>query len=695
MTQSIKKYLQNANNQQNIPLLIVAFVALHTFHRYFYFGHFGFDDMEYARLANDFLQGHIDWSNHYSYRIIPICLTAISYKLFGINDLSSAVGAWLMTLLTLLGLFKIAKNEGLLIKILITLIFITYSWSLFYADKLMPDVYVMAAVVWIYERYNAFIQAQISAPKAAIAMAFLTWLGLLAKETILLIFPAFLLLFLVNIFLHKNNNPQQIKYHFRFWVSFIASFLIIGVFYMLILWAFSGDPLSRLTAMQAGEYANSCRYDLQPFSVLLERITSEFWRMCAKEGMLSPIIISLLGTIFLFIPKYKSQYSELVIFTLGLLLSANFMTISLKSYVPMCLDPRHFLYVLPFGALLLARQIKSIFDAEKPYKMLPFALLSMGAVLAFWLGDREWKDPLFGIVIGLGVYMVLEKLFAKYKTLDFMLFCIIFLVTIFYYRVENLKYVRNINYNEQKYKVLYFLEKTPPKSVIYADAALLRLMPYWLQFDTSKQFIFKNFLDNDLTIKENEIKDSLNTEKNPPPQYPPIFWLVSGHSLFLSNQSVENVSPILKLCAGDTAFHCDDRSIWATALNPVFRTKAVFKDSFSFENQQLAIDLPNIDFSKDTFFLNVLLHVRSNTLTQAKLVTHLVGNENTPQKESIQKHLRTVGTVFYPLEKNILYLPEKNKFSKNKILFSIENPATANKIDAQYLRLNIYKISKK
>jgi flavin reductase (DIM6/NTAB) family NADH-FMN oxidoreductase RutF len=113
------------------------------------------------------------------------------------------------------------------------------------------------------------------------------------------------------------------------------------------------------------------------------------------------------------------------------------------------------------------------------------------------------------------------------------------------------------------------------------------------------------------------------------------------------------------------------------------------------DNQHFDLDLSSkIDFSIDTIAINISLNIRSTATTQAQFVINLLDSESLPYHEPLQKHLRTFGKDYYTLKKNILYLPEKNKFSKNKLRFSIENIEKTGKIESQKLQIAIFKISK-
>jgi len=78
-------------NKKKYLILLFFLLILILFHKFGYIGHYCFDDMQYAKIAHDFLNGNIDYNDHYSYRLPTIVLTALSYSIFGISDFASSI----------------------------------------------------------------------------------------------------------------------------------------------------------------------------------------------------------------------------------------------------------------------------------------------------------------------------------------------------------------------------------------------------------------------------------------------------------------------------------------------------------------------------------------------------------------------------------------------------------------------------
>ncbi len=74
-----------------LPIFIMGFMVL--YHLVAYFGHYGYDYMQYAQLAKQIADGAftLDNGDHFSYRWTLLLPTALSYKLFGVSDFASAL----------------------------------------------------------------------------------------------------------------------------------------------------------------------------------------------------------------------------------------------------------------------------------------------------------------------------------------------------------------------------------------------------------------------------------------------------------------------------------------------------------------------------------------------------------------------------------------------------------------------------
>ena len=136
--------------------LLIVFTIV--FHGFAFFGHFGYDDIYYAQLANNLMHGNFNPGNdHYAYRWGILYPVTFFYWLFGIHDFASSIPALLDSFGTLYLMLRILRTDTTLTFVLTVTVYFFYSWVFFYADKLMPDTLVAFAFTGIififYEFY--------------------------------------------------------------------------------------------------------------------------------------------------------------------------------------------------------------------------------------------------------------------------------------------------------------------------------------------------------------------------------------------------------------------------------------------------------------------------------------------------------------------------------------------------------------
>ena len=244
-------------------LILLFFCLLFILHHLVgYVGHYGYDDMRYAELANDLNNGKFNPGNHFSFRITLVGLTALSYRLFGINDFASAMPSLLASIATLFLVFIILRKEKNEI-ITIGLSFFSLNlWGMFYSDKLMPDALItffsFLCIFSIYlfkfrkrDYWYAFIAA------LALFLAFNT------KGNIVLLFPLLAYLFIVDAVLKRD---------LKFWFLLIGSSFFLLVSYFIFYHFVFGNALIRFKSITQNSYLNLCSYSDQPFSITLQRI---------------------------------------------------------------------------------------------------------------------------------------------------------------------------------------------------------------------------------------------------------------------------------------------------------------------------------------------------------------------------------------------------------------------------------------
>ena len=280
----------------NQIILLLAVLALFANHFFGYIGHYGYDDLHYAKLANDLSNGLVNLNDNYTFRISLIALTSLSYKVFGISDFASSLPSLLITSLILFLVYYVLRNSGRIALITGLSLTVFSQWFLFYSDKLMPDIFVAFAfmlALFILDNYmfrnngkNPFLHALLF----ALSLLF----GLASKETIVLILPLLIYLFVVDFILKRD---------LRFWLYSVITGLALLCLYFGTVWILTGDITTRFKAIAAGSYLNQCSYDKEPLIILLRRISYEFIGLLCNSGIITAFVILL----SIFFQKQKNK----------------------------------------------------------------------------------------------------------------------------------------------------------------------------------------------------------------------------------------------------------------------------------------------------------------------------------------------------------------------------------------------------
>lgn len=384
---------------------IIAFLFFHHFGGYY--GHYGFDDvMGYGYFGKKWADGHLFFLNEdfFSYRWGFISLTGFFYALLGMSDHTSAIAPSLVLLATVLLIFKVLKGQTRIVAVIAAVVYALDNWTIYYSDKLMPDTTValtsFAAFVTIY---NYRFERKGAAPiKHALLLSLILIAAYMTKQTVLLLFPVFFLLFLIDIFQ---------KQHLIFWKYTVLFCVLMGLLYLSFIYLLTGHPLMRFKVAEAGHAANLgrsfafCNYAAQSWDVLWYRIGYEMIFKFLTTGMLFSLILAL-PALFKYkikdILTFKTPTTYWIFVLLLSILSSNFMTTSYKAYLPMCPDIRHFLFLVPMAAVVGAPIVWE-FATEKKHRISILILAALAFFQAWWweIGNFEWAymGLLGGIVL--------------------------------------------------------------------------------------------------------------------------------------------------------------------------------------------------------------------------------------------------------------------------------------------------------
>lgn len=482
------------NNKFAAFLLGGLAIWLVVYHIFGYFGHYAFDDMDYAYYAAQWAEGSISLNDDmFAYRWAIIVPTAISYAFFGINDTASSLYPLLITLATGCLLVYVASQFGKMAMFFTILIWGFNHWSLFYADKIMPDIIqafgVLAAFV-IYSRYRFGIhrdtaletpvsfkhQFSLNAIGHQIGFVLALFFAFLAKETIFVITPFLLYLLVVDGF----GGSKRLRW---FWLSstIIGAFVLLT--YLLLISFLTGDWMMRFNAIAQNMYYDlNYTENLQP---LIQRITYGLILLFIQQGM----AISMGLTLPLVWQQYKrkamlkmpTQQAFWVTVFVGLFLSAYFTTTSFTDYMPMRTDPRHYLLLIPIAAIT-AGQVLAIWAAQNKYALY-LTLFAATCLLSCLLSANKWASlylylPLL-VVFALSLIFEAQKLqIANRQTL----LVSIFFAALFLYPINYILYAKSNGYAHQKQFIWHYFKNKPYKITVVTNKAQRNLANYYYGF---------------------------------------------------------------------------------------------------------------------------------------------------------------------------------------------------------------------
>lgn len=355
---------------------VIAFVCVLLIYYFAAFdGYYGYDDLTYARyaaqVANDTFTSSAD---HFSFRWGIIYPTGWLYKCFGIGDYSTCLSTLLYTLLSLIGVYAAAKHLGQWVAVAAMALFSLDYYTLYFSHKLFADAAVTTFGFFaLFFTATAQYQNNSGLKNAALgaAMAACLWAGFVSKETIYFVVPFLVYVFGVAIWQKK---------HAVFWSSAIISTLFLAILYAAYMQLYFGDIAYRFKTIEASSGSvGSCSYHLLPISHLINRLTIGLMQLWVATGMVVAMLFAPLSlgknwrqTYQLKTPETYYQMAFVVLF-----LSFYYLSISLKHYIPMCLDGRHYLMLIPFAAVASGRGLIKFCKTAYGWQYVVTALLGI------------------------------------------------------------------------------------------------------------------------------------------------------------------------------------------------------------------------------------------------------------------------------------------------------------------------------
>jgi len=454
------------NNPNQALILIVLFGLIL---RLVFFSGMGISDsLAYSKAANDLNTGKgidPDSTLTLSTRIGLTIMTALSYKLFGINDFSAIFFVLLTSVASIILIFYFGRllfsdKVGLIAAILLSI----FPLNVVYATRLvsdLPSAFFMSLGVYIFlyhEKNNIKNNLYYFLSGIFIGLAYLI------RESALLI-----ALFFVTYITWK----KKIKFSYFFVPLGVLSILVLE---SIIFFHLTGDLFYRTSASQdyladANEYHNYFGRLNFPTGLL------HYPYIILTSPFLSLFYISIgIATVYLIYTKRKNLH-EIYLWFFVLLLYLSFGSASFSGYIPFRAVDRYLSIITVPGLLLLA-----VFFSEKKKNLSKFvpvflAVLLVSSITGIYFSK---EDNIVKNLDELGVFLkendkkiyidsrsksVLEYIFDYDSSMDISIYSKEELIKNDSYFVINKEMIRNL-IEADKRAVFPVVVNNPPKEWI-------------------------------------------------------------------------------------------------------------------------------------------------------------------------------------------------------------------------------------
>lgn len=489
----------------NFILLSLTATVFFTYHYFFHSGFFGYDELEYTKLASILLRGNWEHNlNLYSYRWGVVIPLASLYKVFGIGDFANVLFSSIILVGVVSIVLRCLKNYTFLEKSLAVSFLCLLPIHLMYLVKPMPDIVVELGFAFCFLAYlNLFNKGR--PIFAALIFSIGAVFCFIAKETFVLFYPFFLFFFVKDLYQKKN---------LIFWKWVVINLLLFLFLYFGFFQIAEGQAFIRVKALFHNRFQSDCSYHLQPTIELLKRLGYELWLCFTRFQYLIPLAFTpLLKEKYQLKPWEKFTIKSLVF----LLLISNFMTISYVHYIPLCDDPRHYIFILPIAAIVMAIGLKKVKQLDLTDRIIATCIILIQLIISYYFSFENHIWLFLPILIGITFAKFLPK--TAVATL--------IILGLLSSSIQNAKYNLSVNYSDQKKLIEYVI--TGDKSAqIISDAANISITDYCAKYDTSYSYI--------------EYEDWSISNINPSI---PSYIISNGMTAYLSNVKWDKVDTLL------------------------------------------------------------------------------------------------------------------------------------------------------
>jgi hypothetical protein len=351
-----------------VVFLFVSLILLLT--KYAVFSSYnGADDLHYAMLSSRMLTHQFNPFLPYdgfAGRVIPIAWQAIWFKLFGINDLTMQMPS-LSVLIALA--FTICFKTSISRKPIFTALAaaLVYFNPVVFQSTLgnLPDIYIalVACLVFlIIKKHWAFVKNN---SRDGILIGLLLTAGLFMKETILFVYVS---VFITWFVFRKKINPS-------FFYTVTVCVLLGCIGWALLFYIKTGDPFFRFQQLKNNSYLNSCSYQCYSAFEMLQRLTVMVPNVFMQSGFFPVLFI----VPILFCKKKMSTLFSLrlrfdIVSFIIVALTAIYFPLSIRPYIPLCHDNRHFLFLLPLAVIIFVSALNEVLQWDIKDKRIFFGI---------------------------------------------------------------------------------------------------------------------------------------------------------------------------------------------------------------------------------------------------------------------------------------------------------------------------------
>lgn len=290
--------------------------------------------------------------------------------------------------ISLISLLAYVGSLALLIKVLpkssvtwvLVLWFGTQVYFLHFLTKVYPDSLLVFWVVLIPFSACYRTQRPILATLGLISGLFF---GFITKETIVFLAPFPMLLLLIDL---KNK-----QINLRFYASLFGFGLLFGLSYLGYFWVEFGDPLYRVTSINAGHYISEFTYADKGIWAILKRISYVPILTFVERGYWLWVVMAIPGIWETWQAKIKTGL-EFSLAAVCLLMGFWLMTSTLNFYNPIYLNPRHLIILVPILAYLIALGWRK-WESDAILFRIILGLILLGVGISLF--QLDWKMTAF------------------------------------------------------------------------------------------------------------------------------------------------------------------------------------------------------------------------------------------------------------------------------------------------------------